>query len=346
MSASKKDILGFSGDFSRANTILDSLKQQSTNSPEIRSYPEGFADLILEQVKSLALPLAEEIETAHPNHLAGYNKIREMDDLATESPEISQKLGLEDNDIQLIKIILGSHDLGRIGEYFLGKETIREGIRHGALSAQFLDDNHLLDTLSNADRYCVLFAVNYHSEINVPVPAETDPDFVKKGYDYCYVLRDLDKMHLFFEDDKYNQAPGILGQLSMHFNTSLIELIKDPDYKQEATQFIQNFLDGKREDSPKFNTIATILSAPVKPSTIESIQQHQSANLIDINYSWSTYMAFRLAMIFDIKHSIFIEEIFSNHSGFIDPTLSFIKSVDPKSAEKIKLVLHERFAFE
>ncbi|MFZ2153475.1 MAG: hypothetical protein WAV41_05515 [Microgenomates group bacterium] len=321
---------------------LDSYRLRAISQIEARPYPPDFANSILAESRVLLLPLVNIVESESPGHMAGHNKIKEMDVLTSGINTIGDRLNIHGHDLQILKIILGTHDTGRISEYIQRRDTLASGQRHGILSAQFLEENHLLDLLTPEDQYCVLFAATYHSEKEVPSPSPDDPEFVKKAYNYCYILRDLDKLHLFFEFDKYHRAEGVLGQLtSLHLlpQNALSE-------KPAILDFLKKILSSEQTANLDLDQLNNFMTGPVNPNIIAAIRQHQSANLADIKTSWSSYLAMRLAMLFDVQHPTFINEAIKRRSEFIDPSLEYISRFDTASANQIKDHLHQVFGTE
>jgi hypothetical protein len=85
------------------------------------------------------------------------------------------------------------------------------------------------------------------------------------------------------------------------------------------------------------------MTGPVSPRILEAIVHRQSANVSDLRHSWASYMAIRLAMIFDIHHPAFIQEIKERSSEFLTPSLKYIRHYDPKAADIISTVLREQY---
>ncbi len=333
----------------RVTNLLNIARENCQDVGLRKEYPLNFDTEILAHVRNLLIPLVDKIEDKYPGHMAGLNKVKEMDDLVENAETIGEMLGISGQELKVLKIILGVHDVGRMTEYFMDLPTLRTGIRHGALSALFLEDNQVLTDLNPEDRYAVLFSAYYHAEKTVPVPQEDDPQFIKRAYGLCYVLRDLDKLHLFFNTEAFGTASGILGEITSHYLPHLKDRIKDEKFKARAEQLITNIRDGASYILPEneimdYQKIYEILTKPVNPAILEAIQKGEQANVLDIKTSWTSYLVLRVAMMFDVKNDALLSLIYENKDNFLTPTIKYLEKYDPSSAKVVEQVIEKIFS--
>lgn len=94
------------------------------------------------------------------------------------------------------------HDLGRFPQYRdFGTFKDSESVNHAHLSARVVEENDLLDFLTDSEQKCVLTAVRLHNVYRVPsgLPAEID--------DLVGLLRDADKIDIWRIFSEYFDLP-------------------------------------------------------------------------------------------------------------------------------------------
>lgn len=323
----------------KANSILSIVKLGAIN--QEKEVGRFSADSILEKAWGIAAPMVEEIEGNEPGHMAGLNKVKEMKELAENSETIGRELGFDGENLQLLKIILGTHDLGRYVEKTLNLHTMRTGVRHGALSLLFLAENNLLEGLSDKEKYIVLFSVYYHAEKDVPKPSEDAPEFEKMAYEMCYVLRDLDKEHT-LDESKYYEPVGVLVQLNAHYlsEDSKVVVNGNNELSKSIEMVLGEYLSGSPvadHDIPEniLEEIKKIMGGKVHPDILKAYELNESADLRLLKYSWSSYMAFRLTMLFDIKNDAILKNIVSNDRDQIEKSIEYIERHDNDAAKVV-----------
>lgn len=279
---------------------------------------ETLPDTILSRCYKVLVPFVQKIEHADPGGRFGLNKVSEMDNLVDESVEIGKELGLDKNKINILKIVLGTHDTGRFVEKVMNLDTLRAGVRHGAFSVLLLQENNLLDGLSAKDKYIVLFSDYYHAEKDVPVLSSDTEEFEKTAYELCYVLRDMDK-EFNLGRPEYFEEEGISSEIKAHYLPGI-----DPeDWAVEIEKIMEGNVDGR---------------------ILEYFDRHETAPIQLIKHSWASYMAFRLAMIFDVKNDAILKKIMTEDKKYIDMSINFIRSKDFDASEKISKSLKEYLA--
>lgn len=324
---------------SRANTILD--KTRLSGAEQRGTESEFDTNIILEKVWNLTSPMVMEIEASEPGHMAGLNKVIEMKELAENSETIGKELGFVGKDLQILKIVLGTHDVGRHVEKSLNLHTMRAGVRHGALSLLFLSENNLLEELTDREKYIVLFSVYHHAEKEVPRPNGDSPDFEKTAYEMCYALRDLDKEHDLGES-KYFEPKGILIQLKSHYlsNDSKTVINGKPELEEKLQKILVNYETGERVSVIGIPEsvgveIKNIMEGKVHPDILKAFEDNETADIRLLKNSWSSYLSFRLAMMFDVKNKAILKNIVKDDKKYIDKSIEYINRYDPKSAKVI-----------
>lgn len=333
-----------------ASQTLQQAYLLAKNQKENKVYPIEFANKVLEEAWQTAEPLVLAIEEKDPGNMGGINKVTEMKELASGSDKLCDELHVEVIERPLVKIVLGTHDLGRHVEKFLSLHPLRAGIRHGALSLLFLDKNNLLDGLTPQDKYVVLFSVFYHAEKDVPVPGGGSQDFEMTAYRICYILRDLDKEHD-LGGAKYFEPQGILNQLKAHYLTpAQADLISsNPELGMAIEALIEGLMKGQPNDSFKkipsdiSDEIKRIMTGDVDKQILQSFENKQLAQIQLLKHSWASYLAVRLAMLFDVKNRVILERILVNDRKRIDDSISFIRKRDKNAADLILKSLKDSF---
>lgn len=320
---------------SKVKELLVALKDIAIKESSPKTCSLEMGDLIILKANELIMPLVEEIEVANPGDRFGLNKIKEMEDLAQMAETISAKLGLSQEKIPVLKIVLGSHDFGRVIERTLGLKTTRQGIRHGVFSALFLEENHLLDDLSAQNAFIILFAVFYHPEKIVPEPEATAPEFEKDAYQACYILRDLDKGYS-LEETKFVEPEGVLEQLKAHYLDieETKRLNDDKDFFEKALSLIKSVLEGESFEESDFLSepilfkIFKILNGPVDSRVIDYFKTKSLVPVSLLKSSYASYLALRLAFLFDFKNPEILSIALKNSKESIKKYFEFIRLRD------------------
>lgn len=281
------------------------------------SCTQDLATAIIAKARSSTRPLVDLIEQHEPGHFTGMNKVREMDQLQSEAETRAKMLGIPRRILPVARVVFGVHDIGRHVEGALKLNTTRVGARHGVLTMLFLHEYGILKDLNPREQYMVYFATYYHAENTVPKPRFWDPGFLKDAYNICYGLRDLDKLNLFF-DPKFLDSRGIIDQIKAHF------------LKGESGASIQT-------------RIIEILAGPVDIEIMRSIRKGEPADMRLLTKSYSSYMAIRLAMLFDVRSRGALQEVKRNPDAFLTPTLDFISGRDEASARDIEKAVTDLF---
>ena len=222
-------------------------------------------------------------------------------------------------------------------------------MRHGALSLLFLSENNLLEGLSEKEKYIVLFSVNYHSEKDVPAPASGSEDFEKTAYEFCYVLRDLDKAHLMGES-KYHEPKGILVQLKQFYlSDEQKALIKGgEEVNNSLVSLVESYLPESNEPHNKSGIpvevsteIERAMVGRVDPQVIPCFKDRKLVPLQLLKTSWSSYLSMRLAMIFDIRNISILKDVLKDCKVPIEKSFAYIEKYDHQSATEIKKELND-----
>ncbi|MCB0338992.1 MAG: hypothetical protein KDD53_05285, partial [Bdellovibrionales bacterium] len=240
----------------------------------------------LKNIDQLSLELIDRIKNPQLKETFGWAKFRHMRRLS-ECPPISDfKIQSSPRLKQLLKVVLRAHDLGRHIEAIDELDTLRDGPRHGFLSARVLEESGILDSFDIGDRRDILDAITYHSEREVNLKVDSD------AYTLCYALRDLDKEDIIL-DDKYLKPAGVLEQLRTHvfrhhFSEAELLKLRTPYFEGYALRRAQEVLDGSSvrrmtylpgiplQLSQKFEQI---LSGEVSPDALNSLLARKQVDL-------------------------------------------------------------------
>lgn len=103
--------------------------------------------------------------------------------------EVSRKLELNEEEIRLVGIASLFHDIGRLSQFFQFN-TYKDNMLcdHSLLGVQLLEQEKILNDLSNDEKRMILEIVKLHDY------KELSSDLSKKLYDYVSIVRDADKI--------------------------------------------------------------------------------------------------------------------------------------------------------
>jgi hypothetical protein len=165
--------------------------------------------LVVAGVREALQPLVDQVEERSPGHNFGQRVMNHMEGLQAEAESLGREEFLRPEEVQLLGLCLGIHDIGRVV-----CEAERPGDRayqhaHGAVGAEFLRSQGLLRKLSPDDKQVILDAVEQHSVKDVTLPEGT------LSHTVCYLLRDLDKAELLGRNEAFLSPEGALKQINM-----------------------------------------------------------------------------------------------------------------------------------
>lgn len=279
---------------------MSDLDRTTASLPEIKNSNETI-NSILKNIASHIDTLADRVEDRLPWNIFWAAKAEHCKELASQAAIIAQKEKLSEHEAWLLQIILLSHDIGRFIETLKDEDTLREWVRHGILSSEYLNKNDLLDWLTDNDKNIVLNAVKFHSE------REVELDDSSLSYRLCYILRDFDKLEL-QENPKFLEAEWILWQLEKHYWVKMSEedkdkyinlienLVQDPDYTID-------------ENDKVAVRIKEVLSRWIDEESLKEFQWKNSTTIQNIKHSYASYMLNSISHIFDVSSTSVLEKM-------------------------------------
>lgn len=110
--------------------------------------------------------------------------------------ELAFRLGLDDEDIKLARVIGLLHDIGRFEQWknYHTFSDIKSGLDHAEYGADYLfKDGHIRDFI-DTDKYDSIIekAIRYHNMLELPVD-----DLTEKEKLFCQMIRDMDKVDIY-----------------------------------------------------------------------------------------------------------------------------------------------------
>ncbi len=298
---------------------------------------EILKNRIFTKLNTFVDPIINNLEELHPWHPFGKNKKVHMERLANDVLEFSQWLELNKREVFLLEIILRCHDIGRHAEGLWKETHIWEEIKnHSQYAADFLKNNNILEWLDESEKEVIYEAIRYHGVGKVEIK-----DATSLAYKLCYKLRDHDKMDA-LQDMKYMQPDGILAQLWIRFlSWEDSKLLKEKTADHSIHSYLHNVVASslggpknnyKRDDifeatrgiKNVVDKIIVKLDSPVLPKTLDNFL---TKRLCDQEFkqsdSYSTYMLYTLAFMYDLKYDISLEEAITDPA--IIARLNFLK---------------------
>jgi putative nucleotidyltransferase with HDIG domain len=118
--------------------------------------------------------------------------------------DIGRKIGLNDEDLCLAKVIALFHDIGRF-EQFARYQTFvdRNSVNHAVLGVEILKKNGVLNSLNRSIRDLILRVILYHNRFALPQKE------MKKCLFFAKLLRDADKLDIWrVVTDYYRREDG------------------------------------------------------------------------------------------------------------------------------------------
>lgn len=185
---------------------MSSFKQSLSNNREDRA--RVFEQAIIDVFEALQ-PFVEQVERRAPGHNFGRRTMNHMVGLQADAEQLGRDQGLTLQEMQILGICLGVHDIGRVV-----CEAERPGDRayqhdHGSVGAKFLRDGCLLSMLDPGVAQVILDAVEQHSAKDVTLAKGS------LAHTVCYILRDLDKLELFGRTEAFLSPEGALTQIDL-----------------------------------------------------------------------------------------------------------------------------------
>ncbi len=199
-------------------------------------------------------------------------------ELEEQVTNLARILQLNPYELSLLKIIMLSHDLGRFIEALEHIEKWkRPTSNHGEISVEILQKNNLLAGLSQKDKKIIYFAVKWHSAKQQPPPNcenELPKNGCKLAIKLTYILKDLDKIEIIEDLDKYLSPQGIKAQVYLHYPNpkKIINENSEPIIKK------------------------------IHPQALKDFEQFKLIDKKLITFSYPTYILLQLALIFDIQN--------------------------------------------
>ena len=260
-------------------------------------------------IRQLSIPLIQKLEQHSPGHIYGWRKFSHMEQLVDEIGVIGRSLEFEQKLVLLTQLAARAHDLGRHIEALHDMESLRLGVRHGQLSVEFLEQNKILNVFDSADQRAVIQAVLYHAEREVGL----EPGLARR---ICYLLRDCDKRDI-WQGTRYFEVSGALEEIRQHYlnpqQVKLLDSFSDLDLLAKVTEAgLQNkpitLKNLTEQEGSLVLDIHKILTAGVPADLIERFTLGQQLAVQDIRHSWSAYMLYQLAMIYDVENEQILEQ--------------------------------------
>ena len=306
---------------------------------------ETLYESVVQSGLELSLRLAGELDSMSPGHRFGFGKYQHMRDLADQAQQWGKVENLTPHEVGILRIILALHDIGRHEEEILKRlpeDQRRQRYpgavipRHSSLGAFVLERNGILAELQSDDRQLVLAAIRYHGEKDVPLEG--------RARDFCYYLRDIDKLEL-LSSENFSQPRGVLKQIETHFLTEpeRLALNSDENLRAQCLEIVTVALAGDDcaipTDPIAAKTHAAMYTPPqAEQEAIAAILANRQAELSNCKQSWASYMLLHVALIFDVHSEYAMNQISQQH--LLDQRLKFIKRrVDRETFEAIKAVV-------
>lgn len=308
--------------------------------------PEQITTVVTARIKTLVEPLVAAIEAAQPGHSAGQAKVDHMEKLGQqlelEVAELNIYPPLTAEETKLLGVIGNVHDIGRHVEAFLRLNTLtaREKMGHGQLGLWLLLQPGLLDELTPRAKYQLLYATLQHAGLELPVPRS---ECEQRAYQLTYVLRDLDKQELLHKDIFSNPTAAVEQLIAHYLPPDLLTV--DP---VSLAVYVQRWLavDGPVDSqvAPQLHPqlkarVDQVLTAPIDAQAWQYFTQEQPIPIGLIKNSWAAYALLQLAVIFDVKHQLYLERILDDARVTMGSRLKVIKKIDAHRYEQAIEVL-------
>lgn len=320
------------GRFGFNNALIMTIEKDNN----ILHYPK--IDKVVTSVRVHSLPLIAEILEKSPEHLFGGAKAAHMERLLGQVSDFAVELGLDPHETGLLAIILRSHDIGRHIEVINNLHTLRPGVRHGILSANFLNEKNILEDFSPNDQYVITKAVEWHSELKVP---EKDENVKQATFDrarkLCYFLRDMDKEDILAEE-RFMNPLGILEQIDLHYLTEdersllsndelkdvlLVSILNSLSERRPTKKTGSDFSEGQPLDIR--DKVTAIMNNELTSDAIDMFVDKETIPIANIVHSYANYMLTQVAMIFDLELPSSVKKLYDQAEYYLGPRLRFIQ---------------------
>ncbi len=235
---------------------------------------------ILEKVEQKALKMAQEVERRQPNHPFGMSKFWHEIRLKKEVDKLAESLNLTPTEKTLLQIIMLSHDLGRFVEAMEHIEHWERPTKnHWEISVDILKKDKILAGLPEDFKRIIYFAVKWHStKQSLPENCEWEENLdgfrCKMAIKLANLLRDMDKIEIINNINKFLSPEGIKAQVNLHYPSS---------------KGIINENTGKP------------IKKDIAHEALKKFMKHQLIDKEYLTYSYTTYVLLQVALIFDIK---------------------------------------------
>lgn len=161
--------------------------------------------------------------------------------------ELSINLGMNEEEIYIAQIIGLLHDIGRFNQWKMFESfNDSEIYDHGDKAVELLKENNFIRKFIEDDSYddIILTAIKNHNKYQV------EPNLPDKTLKYCKIIRDADKLDIFYEVDTcfYNEQ-------------AKIDAITDTKLCDE---YYNSILEGKqilkKKEETNFDLVAVLIS--------------------------------------------------------------------------------------
>jgi hypothetical protein len=200
----------------------------------------------------------EQLKAWFSDHVAGFYgddkfvnnhiKLKEehTDNVCTEMNELTEKLGLDENDRLIAETIALLHDVGRFTQFKIyNTYSDPKSVNHSQLSLDIIRQNGLLDTLDANEQRIIKTAIKLHSQKNIP--ADLDSAIVP----FAKLIRDTDKLDIY---------PLLVKYYKLYLaNPDEFPLeVEMPDEPYYCPEIYDSVLNGRLVDYTKLKTLNDI----------------------------------------------------------------------------------------
>ena len=168
------------------------------------------------------------------------------DRVCAEMNELTEKLGMTENDKLIAETIALLHDVGRFTQFKVHRTFIdAKSINHSHLAVKILREANVLDRLPTDEQRIIKTAINIHGQKNIP--ANLDPAIVP----FAKLIRDADKLDIYSLVLKYYK----LYQADPDNFPLELEMPDEPHY---CPQIYDHVMNGQIIDYTKLKTLNDI----------------------------------------------------------------------------------------
>ena len=224
----------------------------------------------------------EQLKAWFSDHVAGFYgddkfvndhiKLKEVhtDGVCAEMNELTEKLGLDENDRLIAETIALLHDVGRFTQFKIyNTYSDAKSGDHAQFSLDIIRQNDLLDKLPTDEQRIIKTAIKLHSQKNIPT--DLDAAIVP----FAKLIRDADKLDIY---------PLLISNYELyHANPDdyplEVELPNEPHY---CPEIFDHILNGRLVDYHKLKTINDAIILKIGwvhdinfPAALEKIRENR-----------------------------------------------------------------------